>query len=316
MKIKRVSGGAVVGSIAIAIVMTVVLGITTMLVLANQMLTPKFISATISNIRIEEMEIPIEIDGKEYDTVGEAVTALVTSGTLTEEEVEEKQEVISDFMAESGFNDLIANVLAEGMDAIMSGEEKALLTNEDIMSFVEDNEELIEETFDVDITEEMKSEIEQKVEEAEVEKVFSTKIITETIYETEDNPIATSLKTIKAFFSIKTIIIGYVIALLMWVGIFFINKAQFWFAGFYLAIPTMVVGAGTVIGACLVEVIAGALMNELSGMVSTDIFGAVTELMLTIGAIYFLVGVVLLVVSIVLRSIARKNTEQESGLPC
>lgn len=312
MKIKRVSGGAVVGSIVIAIVMTVVLGITTMLVLANQMLTPKFISATISNIRIEELEIPIEIDGKEYDTVGEAVTVLVTSGNLSEEEVAEKQEVISEFMAESGFNDLIANVLADGMDAIMSGEEKALLTNEDIMTFVEDNEELIEDTFEIDITEDMKKEIEQKVEEAEVEKVFSTKIITETIYETEDNPIATSLKTIRAFFSIKTIIIGYVIALLMWVGIFFLNKAQFWFAGFYLAIPSMVLGVGTVIGGLLVEVVAGAIMQEASGMLSGDIFGALTNLMLTIGAVYFLVGVVLLIVSIVLRSIAGKNTEQEA----
>ena len=316
MKIKRVSGGAVAGSVIIAIVMTVVLAITTMLLLANQMFTPKFISATISNIRIEEIEIPIEIDGKEYNTVGEAVTVLVTSGNLTDEEVEEKQEVISEFMAESGFNDLIANVLADGMDAIMSGEEKALLTNEDIMNFVEDNEELIEETFDVDITEEMKQEIEQKVEEAEVEKVFSTKVITETIYETEDNPLATSLKTIRAFFSMKTIIIGYVIALLMWVGIFFLNKAQFWFAGFYLAIPSMVVGAGTLVGACLVEVIAGALMNELSGMVSTDIFGAVTELMLTIGAVYFLVGIVLLILSIVLRVIARNNIEQETNMSC
>ena len=312
MKIKRVHGGAVAGSVIIAIIMTGVLAITTLLLLANQMFTPKFISATISNIRIEEIEIPIEIDGKEYDTVGEAVTVLVTSGNLTDEEVAEKQEVISEFMEESGFNDLIANVLADGMDAIMSGEEKALLTNEEIMNFVEDNEELIEDTFDVDITEEMKKEIEQKVEEAEVEKVFSTKVITETIYETEDNPIATSLKAIRAFFSMKTIIIGYVIALLMWVGIFFLNKAQFWFAGFYLAIPSMVVGLGTVIGGCLVEVIAGSLMNELSGMVSADIFGALTELMLTIGGIYFLAGIVLLILSIVLRAIAGKNTEQEA----
>lgn len=316
MKIKRVHGGAVAGSVIIAIVMTAVLAVTTILVLANQIFTAKFISATISNIRIEEIEIPVEIDGKEYGTVGEAVTALVTSGTLTEEEVEEKQEVISDFMAESGFNDLIANVMAEGMDAIMSGEEKALLTNEDIMNFVEENEALIEETFEVEITEEMKSEIEQKVEEAEVEKVFTTKIITETIYETEDNPIAVALKSIKAFFSIKTIIIGYVIALLMWVGIFFLNKAQFWFAGFYLAIPAMVIGVGTMVGGLSVDLVAGAIMKEVSGMVSTDIFSALTDLMLTIGAVYFVAGIVLLIITIVLRAIAGKNTEQEANIPC
>lgn len=312
MKIKRVNGGAVAGSVIIAIVMTAVLAVTTILVLANQIFTAKFISATISNIRIEEIEIPIEIDGKEYDTVGEAVTVLVTSGNLSEEEVAEKQEVISDFMAESGFNDLIANVMAEGMDAIMSGEEKSLLTNEDIMNFVEENEALIEETFEVEITEEMKSEIEQKVEEAEVEKVFTTKIITETIYETEDNPIAIALKSIKAFFSIKTIIIGYVIALLMWVGIFFLNKAQFWFAGFYLAIPAMLIGVGTMVGGLSVDLVAGAVMKEVSGMVNADIFSALTDLMFTIGAVYFIAGIVLLILSIVLRAIARKNTEQEA----
>ena len=312
MKIKRVIGGGVAGSVIIAIVMTVVLAITTMLVLANQIFTAKFISATISNIRIEEIEIPIEIDGKEYDTVGEAVTVLVTSGNLSEEEVAEKQEVISEFMAESGFNDLIADVMAEGMDAIMSGEEKSLLTNEDIMKFVEDNETLIEDTFEIDITEEMKGEIEQKVEEAEVEKMFTTKTITETIYETEDNPIAVALKTVRAFFSIKTIIIGYVIALLMWVGIFFLNKAQFWFAGFYLAIPSMVIGVGTMIGGLSVDLVAGAVMKEVSGMVNADIFSALTDLMFTIGAVYFIAGIVLLILSIVLRAIARKNTEQEA----
>lgn len=312
MKIKRVNGGAVAGSVIIAIVMTAVLAVTTILVLANQIFTAKFISATISNIRIEEIEIPIEIDGKEYDTVGEAVTVLVTSGNLSEEEVAEKQEVISEFMAESGFNDLIADVMAEGMDAIMSGEEKSLLTNEDIMKFVEDNETLIEDTFEIDITEEMKGEIEQKVEEAEVEKMFTTKTITETIYETEDNPIAVALKTVRAFFSIKTIIIGYVIALLMWVGIFFLNKAQFWFAGFYLAIPSMVIGVGTMIGGLSVDLVAGAVMKEVSGMVNADIFSALTDLMFTIGAVYFIAGIVLLILSIVLRAIARKNTEQEA----
>ena len=52
MKIKRVNGGAVAGSVIIAIVMTAVLAVTTILVLANQIFTAKFISATISNIRI------------------------------------------------------------------------------------------------------------------------------------------------------------------------------------------------------------------------------------------------------------------------
>ena len=310
MKINRVSGGAVAGSVIIAIVMTIVMGITTVLLIANQIFTPKFISATISNVRIEEIEIPIEIDGKKYNNVGEAVTDLVTSGTLSEEEVSEKQEVISDFMVESGFNDLIANVMADGMDAIMSGEEKALLTNEDIMNFVEENEQLIEDTFEVDITEDMKNEIEQKVEEAEVEKILTTKKITQTIFETETNPIADILNTVKALFSLKTIIIGYVIALLMWVGIFFINKRQIWFAGPYLAIPSMVVGAGTMFGGLMVELTMASVSDKLFGLVSEDLFSALTNLLITIGIVYFVVGIVLLVVSIVLKCIARNKTEE------
>lgn len=310
MKINRVSGGAVAGSVIIAIVMTFVMGITTVLLIANQIIKPKFISATISSIRLEEIEIPIEVDGKKYDTMGEAVTVLVTSGTLTEEEVEEKQEIISDFMVDSGFNDMIAEVMADGMDAIMSGEEKALLTNEDIMKFVEDNETLIEETFEVEITEEMKKDIEDKVEEAEIEKVFTTKTITQEIYGTEVNPLANVLKGIKTMFSIKTVIIGYVIALLMWVGIFFINKRQIWFAGPYLAIPSMVVGAFTMLGGLMVEFTMASISAKLMGMVSGDIFSALTNLLVKIGLVYFVFGIVLLVASIVLKCIARNNTEE------
>lgn len=311
MKIKRVPGGAVAGSVIIALIMSLVLGVTTLLLVANQILSAKFISATISNVRIEEIEIPIEIDGKEYNTVGEAVTAIVTSGELSEEEVAEKQEEISDFMEESGFNDLIAGVMADGMDAILSGEDKALLTNKDIMKFVEDNEILIEDTFDVDITEEMKQEIEKEVEEAEIEKVFTTKTITQTIYTTEDNPIAVIAKSIRAMFSTTTIVIGYVLVLLMWVGVFFINGRQIWFAGPYLAIPAMVVGAGTAVSGLLVEGVADMLLKKAGGLVSSDIFSALTELLITIGVIYFVAGVVLLVVSIVLKGIARNNTEQD-----
>ena len=316
MKYKRVSGGAVAGSIIIAIVMTMVLFGTTTALIVNRIFTEKFIATTIGSIK--EIEIPITVDGKEYDNISDAVSGVI-SESINEAAGEEgaestlSDEEINEFIEETGLEDLLTEKLGVGMEAILNGEDVTLLTEDDIMDFVDDNEELIEDTFEVDITEEMKDELRTEIKEADIEETFTTGTITQYIYEEETNPLAPVLKTVRTMFTTKMVIIGYVVVLLMWVGIFFLNKRQIGHAGLYLGIPATVVGVGVAGTSLLVKGLANVAAEELGGFVKPEMFTALNDLLLNIGVIYIVIGVVFIVVSAVLKSAAKKNALLEQN---
>ncbi len=312
MKNKRVSGGATAGSIIIAVVMTIVLFSTTTALIINRIFTEKFIATTIGSIT--EMEIPITVDGKEYDNVSQAISGAISESFEDENgESDISEEEMQEFIKESGIEDLFSEKIGVGMEAILDGEDVALLTEDDIMDFIDDNEELIEDTFDVDITEEMKDEVREEIKASDIENTFSTGTITKYIYEEETNPLAPVLKTIRAMFTTQMIIIGYVIVLLMWVGIFFLNKRQIWNAGLYLGIPATVVGAGVSLTALLVKGFSSVAEDELGGFVKPEMFTALNELLLNIGVIYLVIGIVFIVVCAVLKSAAKRNAALEQN---
>lgn len=320
MKYKRVSGGAIAGSIIIAVIMTVVLFCTTTALIVNRIFTEKFIATAIGSIT--EIEIPITVDGKEYDNVSDAISGVISeslneasgddlSGTESEADISEEE--IEEFIEESGIEDLLAEKLGAGMEAVLDGEDVALLTEDDIMGFIDDNEEVIEDTFEVDITEEMKDELRTEIKEADIEETFTTGTITKYIYEEETNPLAPVLKTVRTMFTTQMVIIGYVVVLLMWVGIFFINKRQIWNAGLYLGIPATIVGAGVALTALLVKGFSSVAAEELGGFVKPEMFTALNDLLLNIGVIYIVIGVVFIVVSAVLKSTAKRNAALEQN---
>ena len=317
MRNKRVSGGAKAGSIIICVFMTFVLFTATTALILNRVFTQKFISSVISNI--STVEIPVEIDGKEYDSVSDAMMGVIadsidSSSTDVNIDVEDSdisEEAIEEFIAESGIEELLADKLGMGIEAIVAGEDVAILTEDDIMDFIDDNEELIEDTFEVEITEEMKDEIRTEIKDSGIEDSFTTGAVTEVLYEDESNPIAPLLNAIRNFFSTTMVIVCYAIVLIMFLGIFFLNKMQLWYAGPYLGISTLIVGAGTVISSLTSGSVAGAAAGEDSVEMVLSIIKPICDLMLTIGVIYILIGVVAIVVSSVVKRTLRNNELEE-----
>lgn len=312
MKNKRVPGGAVAGSVILAIIITIVLSVSTFMLVINQVFTEKFITATISNIRIEQIEIPVEINGKTYDSISDAVVGEITENNpesnISEEEVEQ-------FFEESGINELIGEKFGVAVDALMNGEATTIITNDEIMSFIEENEALVEETFDIEITEEDKQKLEDNLVESGIEEAFTTETVTNVITETEDNPLFGIMKSFRAVFSITVIVAGYVVAALLWLGIFFLNKRQLWYAGPYIGVPAIVVGVGVLLTAMGVKLVSAAIATEVGEFIKPEMFNALIELLIVIGIVYLLAGIVVTVVSgVVKRSFAAQDREYAAAL--
>lgn len=310
MRNKRVHGGAVAGSVIIAIIITILLMAGTGLVIMNNVFNEKFISKTVSSIRIEQLEIPITIEGETYNNISEALVDQVNQSmdaNLTEEDVAE-------FFEESGISELVGEKLALGLDAIMNGEEIALITNEEIMNFVKENEQLVEDTFDVEITEEDLIKVEDKLEEFDIEENFNTQIITTTIVDMEINPLFELVNALRSFFSVGAIVIVYVATALLWFGIFFLNKRQLWYAGPYLGVPAIIVGAGNALGALVIKVASGFVPEEVGKFLKDDIFDVLVELPLIIAIIHVVVGIAITVASAVVKKNLAKKEENNTEL--
>lgn len=312
MKNKRVPGGAVAGSIIIAIIITIVLSASNFMLVINQIFTEKFITATISNIRIEEIEIPIEVDGNTYDNISDAVVGQIAENNpdsdISEEEVEQ-------FFEESGINEFIGEKLGVAVDALMNGEATTIITNEEIMNFIDDNESLMKETFGIEITEEDKQKLESTLEESGIEEAFTTETITNVITETEDNPVFGMMKSFRAIFSTAVIVVGYVVVALLWLGVFFLNKRQLWYAGPYLGVPAIIVGVGVLLTALGVKLVSATIAAEVAQFIQPEIFNALVELLLIVGAVHLLVGIVITVVSgVVKHSFAVHDREYAAAM--
>ncbi len=298
MKNKRVHGGAIAGSVIIAIIITMILFSETFILVVNRIFTSKFIAETISNVRFEEIEIPVEVNGRTYDSISDAVVGEIQESNP---EADIAIEDVETFFEESGVSDLLGEKMSLAIDAIMNNEETAILTNEEIMQFVEDNEQLVEDTFDIEITEEDKKQLETELEESRIEEIFTTQTITSTIYETEENPLMDIVKVMKTFFSTTLLIVGYVVVVVLFVGLFFLNKRQLWYAGPYIGIPAIVVGAGVLVTALGVKLLSAAIAENASEFIRPEMFNALIELLLVIGVIHLLLGIVITVVSSVVK---------------
>ncbi len=310
MRNKKVHGGAVAGSVIIAIIITVLLMAGSLLVIMNNVFNEKFIAKTVSSIRIEQMEIPITIEGETYNNISEALVDQVNKSmetNLTEEDV-------SQFFDESGISELVGEKLALGLEAVMDGEEISLITNEEIMNFVKDNEQLVEDTFEIEITEEDLVKVEDKIEELEIEETFNTQIITTTITETEINPLFEIINALRDFFSVGAIVIVYVATALLWLGIFFLNRRQLWYAGPYLGVPAIIVGVGNAISAVVIKVASSFIPEEVGKFLKGDIFDVLVELPLIIAIIHIVVGIAVTVASAVVKKNFAKNEVNDSQL--
>lgn len=105
-----------------------------------------------------------------------------------DEDADITKEQIQDFMDQSTVTDFVADKVASYIDDALNGTENTLITVDEIMDLLEENEELLAETFDITITEEQKEQIREKVTET-VETNDLNGNIREKVNEVMDTPI-------------------------------------------------------------------------------------------------------------------------------
>lgn len=97
-------------------------------------------------------------------------------------------EQIQAFIEESTVTEFIADKTSSLLEDILTGSENTTLTAEDVMALVEENQALIEEVFQVELTDEIKQEISASVTEAMGEEDLADQLRTE-VAQTLDEPI-------------------------------------------------------------------------------------------------------------------------------
>ena len=312
MKIKKVSPGAIAGSVIIAIIMTIVLFAVTNSLVMNQVFSEKFISETISNLF--KADIPIVIEGEEYDSISEGVYGVLEQSIIEAAEEEQilSEKEIEDFMEDTELEQFVAERFSEGIEAIILGKDVEVLTEDDILDFVEDNEDVFEDTFDIEITDDMLDELEEELKEANLEENFSTGVIVDEIYNEETNPIAPLMKTFRTFISTPMVIGGYVIVLVMFMLIFLLNKCQLSFAGPYLGVSTIVVGVFQFLTSITTTGLV-AFADEESAEIISLFVKPLSSLMTTISIIYLVIGIVIVVASAIVKSVKKKKAMKEQS---
>lgn len=98
------------------------------------------------------------------------------------------KEQVQSFVEESTVSDFMADKLAGYADDFINGTENTTITTEEIIELLEENTELIEQTFELEITEEVKQEMTASVEKLVVENDLNT-VIRQQVFETVEQTI-------------------------------------------------------------------------------------------------------------------------------
>lgn len=108
----------------------------------------------------EDVEIPVDAL-----TDSNAMTEFVTDfvENLLGEEAASDPENVSRFIEESTVMDFFAQKIASYMGDMLSGQQNATITAEEIMQLLDENQALMEDIFDIEITEEQKQQINTQV---------------------------------------------------------------------------------------------------------------------------------------------------------
>ncbi len=146
-----------------------------------------------------EIVIPDGIFGEGGVNLGDIPSDIITggdSGALVDwiyEKVEEQvgeelpftKEEIGEFVEESTVSDYLSEKIADYADDFLNGTENAVITVDELMNLVEENEVLLKEKLNVELTPELKEQINVAVEKVVVEQDINS-TIRDTVYTTVD----------------------------------------------------------------------------------------------------------------------------------
>lgn len=146
-------------------------------------------------VKLSTTEIPPEVGNALEDSLRASdITGMVEEilGSALGEDVAVDTQQVVQFLQESTVMDYLAEKVSSYADDIINGTADTIITTEELMQLVEENQSLIEETFQVEITPEMKAEIQEQVRQT-VEEEDLNGTIHQTIAETAETAVTLPL---------------------------------------------------------------------------------------------------------------------------
>lgn len=141
------------------------------------------------DLDLSDMPEDLLTGGSSEENVGSLVDWIYEEmQKASEEPLPVTKEQVQSFVEESTVSEFVADKLAGYADDFINGTENTDITTEEIMDLLEENAGLIEETFQVEITEEVKQQMTASVEKVVVENDLNT-VIREQVFETVEQTI-------------------------------------------------------------------------------------------------------------------------------
>ena len=212
-------------------------------------------------------------------------------GTLTDQFGEENLpslEVVQDFVEESTVTDFLTDKTASIISDVITGSNNTTITTEEIQTLLEDNAQLIEDTFGFEMDEEVITQVITVVEENEVVKAIQEEGVTSVVQQmvdsgaldlppeilpmpegsldssdgTSSNPMMDLIKTIQSVVSVSTLLIAIGVCVVLIALQLVTNLKRIWIGINNTGISLTIAGSILMIPTCLLW-FAADLLTEL-----------------------------------------------------
>lgn len=231
--------------------------------------------------------------------------------TITEEQIKE-------FIQESDISEYIAEKMAGYTEDFINGTANTSITTQEILAVLEENEDIIEEAFDIQITEETKANMEKSIDKLVQEQDINN-AIRQQVFTTVENTINQSMAStgmtweqlqpiVKMVCSNATLYIVLAICLVLMLLLCTLNSYNIPGGLTWIAVPCMLIGGILTGGLALAPMLPNFIPAIPVAVV--EIVSSFSNALLPIHAAVLGLGVLLLMVAIIWRAI-RKAVERK-----
>lgn len=258
-------------------------------------------------------------------------------GTLTDQFGEENLpslEVVQEFVEESTVTDFLTDKTASIISDVITGSSNTTITTEEIQGLLEDNAQIIQDTFGIEMNEEVITQVVTVVEQNEVVKAIQEEGVTAVVQQmvesgaldipteflpmpnrpgdtadgTAANPMMSLLQTIQSVVSVSTLLIAIGVCVFLIALLMVTNLKRIWIGINNTGISLTVAGGILMIPTCLLWFAADLLTDLLKdagpvGKIVLYVLKSTAPIHIGI----FAGGIVLIVGGCVLRTILKKK---------
>ncbi len=229
------------------------------------------------------------------------------------------KEDVKDFVAESTVTEFVAEKLASYTEDFINGTHNTVITTEEIMDLIEENQELIEETFNMTLTPKIRDTIEKNVEKVVVEDDLNNTIrvqVFESVEQTIDESakdLGMSWEEIQPMLQLlcadTTLYIAIGVCVLLLVLLCLLNYYNIPAGLTWFAVPSILLGTALTLPLVLLQTSPQLFAKFLPEAV-VGVVAAFADVLIPIHGAVLVAGLAVLVVSIfwrVIRAVVRRK---------